>query len=79
MNLAYIEEGFFKNGKKHGYCRVYDCIAKTVECGFYEKDVPHGKLMVWDKDGQLKKDMGLYKGKNCEQKVEILNFNSSCN
>ena len=59
--LVFIEEGFFKNGMKNGYCRVINVEKKTVECGFFRDNLPSGKFTKWKGEDELVEE-GIYRG-----------------
>ena len=45
-----IEEGEFRQGKKHGYCRVMDGQENTVHFGMWKDDEKHGKFAEYQID-----------------------------
>jgi len=60
--LLSIEEGFFRNGMKNGYCRVVDLTADTVECGFFRNNSPYGKYVKWNKSDEVVEE-GIFRGR----------------
>lgn len=48
LEVLSVEEGFFRNGKKSGYCRTFNGLTGEVECGFFRNDLPSGKYVKWD-------------------------------
>ena len=50
LKVHCIEEGEFRAGKKHGYCRVMDGQENTVHFGMWKDDVKHGKFAEYEID-----------------------------
>ena len=73
LEILKIEEGFFRNGKKSGYCRVLDALNSVVECGFFRKDLPTGKYVRWDLD-ENEVEEGICKGQGVTRAVTIRDF-----
>lgn len=73
LEIVRIEEGFFRNGQKAGYCRVFNADTSEVECGFFRKDIPTGKYVRWDLD-ENEVEEGIYKGNKLASNVVITDF-----
>mmetsp|Transcript_16529 Transcript_16529/g.28087 ORF Transcript_16529/g.28087 Transcript_16529/m.28087 type:complete len:91 (-) Transcript_16529:21-293(-) len=76
LELLSVEEGCFKNGRKHGYCRIFDSNNGVVECGYFEEDVPCGKYVKWSNDEELQEE-GIFESSKLTQRVSIDNFVSN--
>ena len=73
LEILRIEEGFFRNGQKSGYCRVFNGETAEVECGFFRKDVPTGKYVRWDME-ENEVEEGIYKNNKLASNVIITDF-----
>lgn len=76
LEIVEVSEGFFKDGKKNGYCRVISADG-SCEVGFYEDDEPKGKFCKYNPDGSYALEEGLYEGyQKCTKPLTIANYTS---
>lgn len=73
LEVLSIEEGLFKNGKKSGYCRVFNGETGQAQCGFYKNDLPSGKFVRWG-DDEIEIEEGIFKGKSIAKSIGIKSF-----
>lgn len=74
LKLISVEEGEFKKGKKHGYCRVIHAEIGACEVGFFHEDKARGKYCAYSLDGSFIKKEGVYKGETCTWALKIANY-----
>lgn len=60
--LDKVVEGQLKNGLKDGYTRQISAVDGSCAAGFHKEDVPHGKMIHYLANGEVKGDQGFYKG-----------------
>lgn len=73
LQLCSLEEGYFRNGVKSGYCRVMDAENGNVECGFFKNDQPCGKYVKFNKNGDEIEE-GIFKGHHKAKDIAIESF-----
>lgn len=73
--LDKMVEGQFKNGVKDGYTRQISAVDGSCAAGFHKEDIPHGKMIHYLANGEVKGDQGFYKGQTLDSKMIISNFN----
>ena len=73
--LDKVVEGQFKNGLKDGYTRQISAVDGSCAAGFHKEDIPHGKMIHYLANGEVKGDQGFYKGQTLDSKMIISNFN----
>lgn len=76
LEIVEVSEGYFKDGKKNGYCRVISADG-SCEVGFFEDDEPKGKYCKYALDGTYQSEEGLYEGyDNIQKNLTIANYTS---
>ena len=87
LQVQKIEEGMFKNGEMHGYCRHIDGNENIVQFGEFHNGVPHGQLIQYDIDipegkyqaydinKTFEAKEGLYEKGHCVKLCKIKEFN----
>jgi len=65
MAIEMVIEGQFKDGLKHGYCRLISCVDGSCALGHHYKGEQYGKWCYYKPDGDFMMPEGIYKGQEC--------------
>jgi hypothetical protein len=75
QHIEYIQEGKFKNGLMHGYCRDFSIIDDEAHCqlGFFKDGQPCGKYQKFDIEGNCLQE-GIKEGDEMKKEIKIQNY-----
>lgn len=73
--IVSVEEGFYSQGMKNGYCRIISAIDGSCECGWFVNDQVKGKYCKYNSQGSYDFPEGFYEGENCTQIMKLANYN----